>query len=491
MKQYYLGVDLGTTAVKVVLFDETGMAVCEASQELSLLYPNPGQIEQSPYDWYETPCQLIREVCRDCMPGSVKAIGISSQGISIVPVDESFEPLSNGISWLDIRADRELEEMLQVMPEKQWFAITGKHPSTSYSLPKLLWLKKNQSALFEKAHMFLMPLDYLTARLCGNTVTDATMAGGTMLYNLQEKAWSKKICQAFGIPQEKLPDILPTTALAGWMNEESKKIAGLTGDIMVAVGAQDQKIAALGAGIATGVVTMSLGTAGAMEFLCENESEVLPSFSFDTFDQVSYVLEGCINTFGAAIKWARDHVFKGLSYREMDALAEQAPIGSGGVRFYPHLSGVSTPHYGEELRAGWVGMTLETDRGCLIRSLYEGLACEVRMNVEAAKRAGANVEKLRIFGGSSKSDILCQILSDVTGLPVEAMAFTEIAAFGAAKVANICHNREKKIDSASQFCFPNQVRNYCPNAYEAEVLYRRYIRKDDITFGRREQDRLC
>ncbi len=474
MKNGYLGVDLGTTAVKVLLFDETGTAVREASRELSLLYPAVGQVEQSPNDWYETPCQLIREVCSGVEAGAVKAIGISSQGISMVPVDSSFRPIANGISWLDTRAEEELAEMLQVVSEDQWFAITGKHPSTSYSLPKLLWLKKHRLSLFEQADMFLMPLDYLTARLCGNAVTDATMAGGTMLYSLSEHDWSSELCRIFGIPKNKLPKIFATSMSAGWLNEESKRLTGLSGAVEVVVGAQDQKIAAYGAGIEPGIVTMSLGTAGALEFLCRNPSEVLPSFAFDTGDRIAYVLEGCINTFGAAIKWARDHVFVGLSYREMDLLAAEAPVGSKGVRFYPHLSGVSTPHYGQEPCAGWVGMTLATDRGCLIRALYEGLACEVRMNVEAAKQAGARVDLLRIFGGGSKSDSLCQILADVTELTVEAMVFTETAAFGAAKAAVVCRDREQGTANVVDFCLPTDVRRYFPGSGNQEDFYLPY-----------------
>lgn len=473
MKRHYLGVDLGTTAVKVVLFDEEGTPLTEASEELCLLYPAPDHVEQSPSSWFEIPCALIRKVCQGIDPTTVRGIGISSQGITLIPVDRDFRALCDGLSWLDNRAEEEMREILSILPEEELFALTGKHPLVCYTLPKLLWLKKHRPALFEEAAMFLLPLDYLTARLCGKAITEATMAGGTLLHDIKENCWSSALCDTFGIPEEKLPRIFPTEAYVGTLTAEAQALTGLPAEVFVAVGAQDQKIAAYGAGITPGTVTMSLGTAGALEMLCPHSSDVLPSFVFATEERSDYILEACINTFGAAIKWARDTVFVGLSYRDMDALAEKAPIGSSGVCFYPHLSGVGMPHYGKELRSGFTGMTLATDRACMIRALYEGLACEVRMNLEAASRVGAEIKRLRIFGGGSKSDILCHILADITGVTVDAMVFTEIASFGAAKAAAVCDSRREGFPSS--FALPAEVKTYAPaHREESETLFRHY-----------------
>ncbi len=458
MRTYYIGVDLGTTAVKAAFFDETGALCGTASQEVPLLDPRPGEIEQSPECWYEIPCALIRAVCASVDPAAVRAIGISSQGISVVPTDGGFCPLRDGLSWLDARAEAELSDMLSAIPEEAWFARTGKHASALYTLPKLLWLKRHEPDVFRDAAFFLMPLDYLTARLCGNAVTDPTMAGGTMLYDLVSQGWSAELCRAFGVPEEKLARIAPSCTPAGYLTPGSQRLTGLGAGTLVAVGAQDQKIAAYGAQIEAGTATLSLGTAGAAEVLCGRPSAVLPTFAFHTPGCVSYMLEACVNTFGAAIKWARDSVFCGLSYAEMDRLAEAAPAGSGGVRFYPHLSGVSTPHFGTSPVAGWRGLTLGTDRGCLIRALYEGLACEVRANLDAMREAGTAVETLRVFGGGSRSRILCRILCDVAGIPLEVMDFPEIAAFGAAKAAFAA----SRGGDADGFVMPSQRTRYTP-----------------------------
>jgi Sugar (pentulose and hexulose) kinases len=444
MAAFFIGVDLGTTAVKAALFDSDFNLLRLETREVDLSYPGPGMVEQSPECWFEVPCELINRLCAGIKPDSIKAIGTSSQGISFIPVDEFYKPLSGcgGISWLDTRAEAELNRALDIISEDDFFAVTGKHPSAQYTMPKLLWFKNHCPELFDHAAKLLMPLDYFTARLCGRAVTDPTMAGGTMLYDLDRGEWSDRLCSSLGIPANKLAEVKPTGTAAGYLCKEACTLTGLSSATLVAVGAQDQKIAAYGAGIEPGTVTLSMGTAGAIEVLSDRKSDVLPTFKFELAGGGFYVLEGCINTFGAAIKWARDNVFCGLSYREMDALAQTAPRGCGGVQFYPHLSGVSTPHYGESVIAGWSGMTLSTDRAQLIRSVYEGLAREVKANLTAANRAGAEIKRLRLFGGGAKSVVLRQIIADETGFETEEFAVSEAAALGAAKAAALCAKQQ-------------------------------------------------
>lgn len=465
---YIIGLDLGTTAVKAILFDENGTALRVLSKEVNLLYPAEGFIEQNPRDWYETPCSLIRELAEDIDKKDIRAIGISSQGISVVPVDESNLPLSDAICWLDTRSGIELRELLEAVPCEKLFDITGKHPSELYTLPKLMWLKKHRRELFERSAMFLMPMDYAIARLTGKAVTDPTMSGGTMLFDLNKRQWSTELADLCGIPVEKLPPVLLSGTFAGRINAETTVLTGLSAETVVAVGAQDQKIAALGARIDNGTVTLSLGTAGAIEILCDRKSDTLPTFLF--VDGKRFVLEGCINTFGAAIKWARDMVFTDLSYREMDMLAEKAAAGCGGVRFYPHLSGAGTPHMGKTLRSGWTGMSLATGKAELIRAVYEGLACEVKTNLDEAKKAGAEINALKIFGGGSKSDILCHIVSNFCNITVNAVSFAEIASLGAALTAAECIGLP-----ADKFGLEQEIRRFEPeNADIAEQIYINY-----------------
>ena len=463
--------DLGTTAVKVVLFDENGECVRTESEELELLHPSPEKTDQNPRAWYEIPCGLIRKVTCGTDPSSVAGISVSSQGITLIPVDRDFKPLCDGISWLDTRAQAELEYVGSLVSEEEMFSVTGKHMSPLYSLPKILWLKNHEPEVFCGAHRLLMPMDYFTARACGRPVTDATMAGGTMLYDLRSMSWSGKFCGLFGVPEDKLPEVQPTGTVAGFINAETCRLTGLTGNTIIAVGAQDQKIAAYGAGIEPGVPTMSLGTAGAIEFPCGGGSESLPSFAFCVKDGRTYVLEACINTFGAAMKWARDSVFYGMSYREMDAEAALASPGCGGVLFYPHLSGQSTPYTEKIPKSGWKNVSLSTTRGDMIRSVYEGLACEVRNNIDAAVRSGAEVRRLRVFGGGSRSDIVCRILADISRTEVQALDFSEMSSFGAAKAAATACGYDGFNNSG-------KCRTYLPTG-DGEGIFERYMKEQE------------
>lgn len=469
--KFFVGVDLGTTAVKVVLFNEKGEHFRTASEELELLHPAPEKTEQDPESWYEIPCRLIRKVTEGTDPADVTGISVSSQGITLIPVDKDFKPLYNGISWLDTRAKTELEYVRSLVSAEEMFRVAGKHMSPLYSLPKLLWLKNREPEVFSRAYKLLMPMDYFTARACGRPVTDATMAGGTMLFDLSSGSWSGRFCGLFGVPEDKLPEVRPTGTAAGFINAQTCRLTGLTEKTLIAVGAQDQKIAAYGAGIEPGVPTMSLGTAGAIEFPCGGGSDCLPSFAFRVKDSGIYVLEACINTFGAAMKWARDHVFHGMSYREMDSEASLASPGCGGVLFYPHLSGQSTPYTDRIPKSGWKNVSLSSTRGDMIRSVYEGLACEVRNNIDAAKRSGAEVRRIRAFGGGSRSDIVCRIIADISRTEVQALDFSEMSSFGAAKAAAVACGYE-------EFDSSGKCRTYLPTG-DGEGIFERYMNEQE------------
>ena len=425
MKRYVAGVDLGTTGIKAVLFDEAGIPLAQAQREASCMFPRPGWAEQDPAAWYEIPCELLREVTEGIDRDAVCAVGLSSQGISFVPVDGENRPLSVGISWLDARAETEARWLSEHFGTEELFHRTGKPVSPVYTLPKLLWLREHDRKLFDAADAFLMPMDYFLARAVGKRWTDPTMAGGTMLLDLETGEWAEDLAGRTGIPVRKLPRVMPVGTNAGLLNEETRQRTGLRNAI-AAVGAQDQKIAAYGARLAPGTATLSLGTAGALEVLSRERSDTLPAFRYADGRQMC--LEGCVDTFGAAIRWVRDTVFPDLSYREMDDLAAGAEPGCGGVRFRARL-------LRPEERAGWTGLSLAAGRGEMIRAVYEGLACEVRTLLDEAKRAGSEIEELRVFGGASRSEIVCRILAEICGVDVFVVKMGEVAALGAALAA--------------------------------------------------------
>lgn len=475
--QKVIAIDLGTTLIKCVLFDIHGKTIAIESLPTSLQHQKPEYAEQNAEIWYTGVCDVIKKLLKYCDPNDVKGISLSSQGISVVPVDDANHPLRSAISWLDVRAGEECCEMTQVMSENSWFQRTGKFISPSYTLPKLRWLQKYEHDLFSKSKMFLLPMDYVNLRMTGRAVTDHTMAAGTMYYNISKCTWDQTTLEWLGIQAQQLAEILPAGTLVGTINEETVQRTGLPNNVQVFNGGQDQKVAAFAAEISDECASLSLGTAGALEVFVENAKtqELLPFFPYVNPEKT--LVEGCINTTGAAIQWYKDTLASDLSFSQINEIALQSPIGSNKVRFYPHLGKPGTPHRHLDCYGSIEEVSLGTTRGDLIRSLYEGLAYEIRLNLEYAKRGGAKLQKLIVFGGASKSCVLCQIIADVTKLHVYATANGELGSIGAAKLA--IQGLGLDAEQFARAAIGEKIQ-YIPieaNVAQYDSLYQTYIKK--------------
>ncbi len=428
----YLAIDLGTTMIKCALYGEDGRMGDSLSFPCSLSHPSPGCALQDPAAWYEDVCDDISRLTAS--KPDICGISVSSQGLSFVPVDAEFHPLAPAVSWLDSRAEEEMAALLEKLPQSEWILRTGRRLTPCSTLPKLMQMCREQPEIFEKAAYFLLPMDYLNARFTGSVVLDPSMAAGTMLYDITVGAWDTELCGLAGIEPAQLGAVRPCGSLVGTVNRQTAARTGLMEGTPIFCGGQDQKVAAYAVGIGEGMVSLSLGTAGALEMPV---GSILPDTALSICPYVtpgSLVAEGCINTAGAAIQWVKDSWFPDLDYDAMNRLAEASPVGSGGLRFHPHLAKPGTPHLHLDCDGELLGITLATTRGDLIRALYEGLAYEVRLNLEAAAQLGCRAGSLVVFGGGSKSRALCRILADVTGLPVLALKNGEMGLGGAAKL---------------------------------------------------------
>ncbi len=427
-------VDLGTTLVKCTLFEESGKILAAESFPCKLSFPAPSRAEQDAELWYTGVCDSIQKLVAVCNAEEITGLSISSQGISIVPTDADFRPLQPAISWLDTRAEEECTSISELLSAEDLFRRTGKFLSPCYTLPKLLWLKQHSAEIFSKASKFLMPLDYLNARMTGQAVTDHTMASGTMAYHIASRIWDPELLSLVGLTPEHMAEIRPAGALVGCINAQTAARTGLLKGTPVFNGGQDQKVAAFAAGIGSVRGSLSLGTAGALEiFVTDAEDQsVLPFFPYINPEKT--LVECCINTTGAAIQWFKDTLAPELSFDTLNQLAAASPTGSHGIRFYPHLSRPGTPHHGRSEYGSLHGLSLGSSRGDIFRSLYEGLAFEFRLNLETALRCGSTLRQLVLFGGASKSPVFCQIIADVTGLEVFVSKNSEMSSIGAAKL---------------------------------------------------------
>jgi xylulokinase len=436
-----IGIDLGTTGCRAVVYDDQGTCLGDSYREYGLITHSASVIEQDAAMWWELACGVVREAIArsDVDRNAVRALAVSSQGIAFVLIDEIGRPLGNAISWLDTRAGDESVLILERYPADRLFAITGKRASPAYVLPKLLWLRRNRPDEWRRARRILLSHDYLVYRACGECVTDHSLAGGTLLYDLRSSGWSDELLAAFDIA----PGLLPTLRWAGTPVGTLTRLAaeelGLPPATIVVVGGQDQKCAALGAGIESGVATVSLGTAAAIiQTMDRPHTDIrmrVPTFSFVLSD--CWVLEGVIGTGAGSLRWLRDLLGGDAAYDGLvDAAAGVTP-GTDGLVFLPHLSGAGSPYWDGTARATFHGLSLATTRAHLTRAVLEGVAFQIRANLAVTQELAGVVKQVILFGGGARSSLWRAIIGDAANLPVATTPSVETAALGAAMLAGL------------------------------------------------------
>ncbi len=460
--KYYLAIDLGTTGCRSILFDEQLNPLSQSYEEYGLITPKPTWVEQDAELWWTlTKKTMIEAIERGGISAKeVDGVSISSQGITIVPVDERFVPLCNAQSWLDVRGEEEARQIEKDYTRTGIFALTGKNPLPAYSLPKLLWIRKYQPEIWAKAYKFLMPLDFLTAKLCGRAVTDHSMASGTLMYDLEKGCWSQELLARYDIDETLLPELAWSGERAGTLLPDIAVELGMREDCIVAVGAQDQKCAALGAGLKEGSVTVSLGTAGAITKLWKEyhakDNQATPWCGYTEKD--SWVTEGVIDTAGVCLRYTRDLLYPNVSYDIINQEVAKAVEKETELLFYPHLA---------EGKGAFVGINLGTERGEYAAAVMQGVAFEIR-NMLIKMEAYKSVDSVILFGGGAKGEVWCQIIADVTKLQILVPKTAEAAGAGAAILA--AKGCGKALPSLTY------AKKYTPSAGKREYYEKKYAR---------------
>ena len=429
---YLAGIDLGTTGCKSMVFDSRGNIAGECYIEYDLIFTSDG-IEQDAELWWEHTKTALRKAIdsADIPAAELKGIAIASQGIASVPVDSDGRPLNRAISWYDTRAQQEADEMAAQYGSNYLFETTGRNPASLF-FPQVLHIKRRNPALYAKTRFFLMAHDYLVYRLCGKAVTDYTMASGTLCFDTGKHRWISEMFDYYGIAPDKFPELKRCGSIAGKVLPRAAEELGLSKDTVIAVGMQDQKAAALGAGITVdkSIITLSLGTASAVSCLSsEKRIDKNSRLNCHAFDGKNWIMENYVGASGSSLKWLRNTLFPNLSYAELDELARNSGAGSGGLYFIPAM---------DEKQGKFAGLSLAATAADMARAVLEGIACEVRRCVEIQKEVLQNadtVRELRIFGGGAGSELWCQIISDVLNMPVTLPRTKEASNLGAAVCA--------------------------------------------------------
>lgn len=438
-----LGVDLGTTGVRCVVFDEQLQPLSSAYREMPPTHLSQGRVEQDPEDWVEGTATVIRAALEGLEPARVRCLSFSTQGITVVPVNDHGKPLRPALSWLDTRAVAELDELGRCIDPELVQSSTGKPWSKVYSLPKVLWLQRHEPHLMARCARLLAPMDYLVMRFAGlavaDVVTDHTTASGTMAYSNKLRDWDRDIMEATGIPTCLWPQVVEAGTPVGQLCGEMAQATGLSTEVQVAVGGQDQKCAAFGAGITPGCTTVSIGTAAAISSLRDSAAATpgIPLFSWLT--KKWWVAEASMPAAGAALRWFLRTSSPATSFDELNAIA----AGSDHVDAPYH---VPLSSGNRDRGAAFVKLQLDTTPGQMAWALFEGVAFEIELLRRRMNADGT----LRLFGGGAKSPVWGQLLADVGNCHVEIPVVHEAAARGAALLAGSAAGLFDDVRTAAQ-----------------------------------------
>ena len=447
---YLLGIDLGTTGCKSMVFDLEGNILGSHYIESELIFTADG-VEQDADLWWDNIKSAIKLTLKDaCIDGrKILGLSVSSQGISFVPVDKNGKTLMNAVSWYDTRADEEANLFEKDYGSFEVFSRTGRRCG-SLVFPQVMWLKKNKPDIYCKTYKFMMGMEFLLYRLCGKCITDYSMASGTLCFDTVEHRWILEYFEKYDIDIKKFPPISCFAKNIGTVKREVAEELGLPENTIVAVGMQDQKTAAIAAGIEDGIITVSMGTASAVSSLTNRHiADKSMKVACHGFDEERWILENVVSTTGAAYKWVKNTMFPKISYDEMADIADNTPIGSNEVMFYPLLYNKK----GIRKRGALCGLGLDTTKADIIRAVMEGIAYEIKICIKEHKLLNDSVKnskELRIFGGGAASELWCRIIADITAMSVMIPRTHETGNLGAAICAGIAAGVFKDLSYAGK-----------------------------------------
>ena len=461
--ELYIGIDLGTTGVKAGLFDATGAAVATASREIQLDTPAPGFAEFDADTYVDLAFDAIRETLDGADASAVKAVGLSSQAQTFVALDADGRPVRPAVSWLDVRAEAEADELSAIATR-----LGGEPVNAIASGPKLLWLRRHEPDVMAAVRMIQVIPDYFLYRLTGRAATDPVTAASTGAYDRWKARWVDEVLGACGLDAGMMPDVLQPGTVAGPLTAPAAEKLGLSAGVVAVVGTNDQYTGALGAGnVEPGCASLALGTALAL-VATSTTRENVPAGEGLAVHPASrpghelYAVLAYAKTSGVVVRWFRDQFASGRSYDELFAEMDAVPIGADGVTCIPHFSGTATPDFDASVRGAFAGLNLSHTRAHLARALAESLAFTVRDNLDLIERT-VHVDEIRAIGGGARSDVWLQMIADATGVPVERPKTREAACLGAAALAMVGAGRFATVAEAAARLYKRE-RRFAPDA---------------------------
>lgn len=453
----FLGIDLGTSSVKVIIMNEDGQVICSVSKDYDVSYPKVGWAEQNPEDWWTATRDGIREIVKDSKidASSIKGMGFSGQMHGLVILDKEGKVLRPAILWCDQRTQEECDYLNKEVGQEKISLYTGNMALTGFTAPKLLWVKKHEKEIFNEIAHVLLPKDYIRYKLTGEFATDLSDASGMLMLDVKNRKWSKEMLELLQIEEEVLPKVFESWEVTGKLTVDAAKDTGLSEDTIVVGGAGDQAAGAVGCGVVkSGILSAALGTSGVI-FASSDNYEVDKENRLHSFchSNGKWHQMGVMLSAASCLKWWIEDINKNTEEMAFEKLLEEAshsPAGSRGVIFLPYLMGERTPYSDPNAKGVFFGLNITNKREDMTRAVLEGVCFGLRDSLEILKDLNVPIEAVRVSGGGSKSLLWRQILADVLGVKVQVINSKEGPAYGAAILAAVGCGRYKTVDEACE-----------------------------------------
>lgn len=447
----YIGVDLGTSAVKLLLMEGNGVIKNIVSKEYDLEFPHPGWSQQKPEDWWEQVVAGLKELTANCDKSQIAGISFGGQMHGLVVLDENDNVLRPAILWNDGRTGKETEYLNNVIGKDKLSEYTANIAFAGFTAPKILWMKENEPELFNKIAKIMLPKDYIAYKLSGVHCTDVSDASGMLLFDVKNKCWSKEMMEICSVKESQLAQIFESYEVVGNIKADVAKELGFPETVKIIAGAGDNAAAAIGTGtVGDGRCNISLGTSGTIfissKDFCVDENNALHAFAHS---DGHYHLMGCMLSAASCNKWWMEDIVG-----TKDFASEQKPItddklGENNVFYLPYLMGERSPHNNPDARAMFIGMSMDTTRADMTQAVLEGVAFGIRDSFEVAKSLGIKIEKTKICGGGAKSPLWKKIMANVLGIAVQEIESEEGPGYGGAILAAVGCGEYASVEEAA------------------------------------------
>ena len=435
----YIGIDLGTSAAKLLLMDELGEIKNVISKEYSLEFPKPGWSQQNPEDWRKAILEGIPELLTGFDGASVAGIGCGGQMHGLVILDENDNVIRPAILWNDGRTAAQVDYLNNEVGKEKLSGMTANIAFAGFTAPKILWVRENEPENFARIAKIMLPKDYVNYILTGVHACDYSDASGMLLLDVEHKCWSRQMLEIVGVTEKQMPKLFESYHCIGTVKPDVAKLLGLGEHVVVAAGAGDNAAAAVGTGVVgEGGCNISLGTSGTV-FISSEKFGVDSTNALHAFAHADggYHLMGCMLSAASCNKWLMEDILQTTDYAAQQAAIREACLGENHTYFLPYLMGERSPINDTDARGTFIGMTMDTTRADLVQAVLEGVAFAIRDSVEVARSLGISITSSKICGGGAKSALWKRILANVLNIPLESPESEQGPGMGGAMLAMV------------------------------------------------------